>query len=74
MMRARDLWRRISAFGKMTPLQRASFDLEETERKRYESTRSLEELNAYLSMLDKREKALRAMIESINQEKPRESA
>lgn len=69
MTRLRDLWRRISSFGKMTPLQRASFDLAETERKRYEATRSQEETTAYLSMLEKREKALRALIESLNQEK-----
>lgn len=71
MARLHDLWRRISSFGKMTPLQRASFDLAETERDRYEKTRSLEELNAYLSMLDKREKALRAMIDTLNQETPK---
>lgn len=69
MTRTRDIWRRVTAFGKMTPLQRASFDLEETERKRYEATRSQEETTAYLSMLDKREKALRALIETLNQEK-----
>lgn len=68
MSRVRDIWRRITAFGKLTPLQRAVLDLEEAERKRYEVTRNQEENAAYLSMLDKREKALRALIDAANKE------
>lgn len=67
MIHPKDLWRRITSFGKMTPLQRAASDLEETERRRYEATRSQEETTAYLSMLEKREKALRSLIETLNQ-------
>lgn len=74
MIHPKDLWRRLTSFGKMTPLQRAASDLEETLRKRYEAARSQEELVAYLSMLDKREKALRAMIEDLSKERPREEA
>jgi hypothetical protein len=70
MIHPKDLWRRLSSFGKMSPLQRAASDLEETLRKRYESSRVQEELAAYLSMLDKREKALRAMIGELSKEPP----
>jgi hypothetical protein len=70
VIHAKDVWRFLASFGKMSPLQRAASDLEETLRKRYESSRAQEELTAYLSMLDKREKALRATIEEHSKDTP----
>lgn len=61
-------WLRIRSLGMLTPLERASADLADTERRLYQAALDLEQHNAFISMHEKRKKRLQQMIEGLNKD------
>jgi hypothetical protein len=62
-------WKRLRSWGMMTPLERASSDLADTERKLYQARLDAEQHDAYIKMHEKRKARLQAMIETLNTQK-----
>ncbi len=62
-------WRRLKSLGMLTPLERASSDLADTERKLYQARLDAEAHDAYIKMHEKRKARLQTLIAVLNEDK-----